>query len=186
MGVPQSKPACYEELFDLPENVIGEIINGRLSVQPRPAPKHARAYSALGFELGGPFDRGRDGPGRWWLLDEPELHLGPDILVPDIAGWRRERMPSLPETAYFELAPDWVCEILSPGTARIDRAEKLPIYAAHGVQHAWLIDPDLRTLEVFENQQGKWLLLAVLQGQAAVAQAPFAAVSFELGALWAD
>lgn len=186
MGLPQETPACYEDLFDLPETVIGEIINGRLNVQPRPAPKHARAYSSLGVELGGPFDRGRNGPGGWWILDEPELHLGFDILVPDLAGWRRERMPKLPEAAYFELAPDWVCEILSPSTARIDRAEKLPIYAANGVQHAWLIDPDLRTLEVFENQQGKWLLLAVLEGQAAVALAPFDAVSFDLGALWAD
>ena len=102
MGLPQRKLACYEDLFDLPENVVGEIINGRLNVQPRPAPKHARAYSSLGFELGGPFDRGRQGPGGWWILDEPELHLGYDILVPDLAGWRRERMPTLPETAYFD------------------------------------------------------------------------------------
>ena len=186
MGLPQRKLACYEDLFDLPENVVGEIINGRLNVQPRPAPKHARAYSSLGFELGGPFDRGRQGPGGWWILDEPELHLGYDILVPDLAGWRRERMPTLPETAYFELPPDWVCEILSPSTARIDRVEKLPIYAAQGVKHAWLVDPDLRTLEVFENQQGKWLLLTALEHNAAVAQPPFDAVSFDLGALWAD
>jgi Uma2 family endonuclease len=186
MALPQLKPATYADLFDLPENVIGEIINGRLSAQPRPAPKHARAYSSLGIELGGPFDFGRNGPGGWWILDEPELHLGYDILVPDIAGWRRERMPKLPETAFFELPPDWICEILSPSTARVDRVEKLPIYAANGVKHAWLVDPDLRTLEVFENQNGKWLLLTVLEHNAAVAQPPFDAVSFDLGALWAD
>lgn len=186
MALPQVKPACYEDLLDLPENVVGEIINGRLSTQPRPAPRHARANSSLGIELGGPFDFGRNGPGGWWILDEPELHLGNDILVPDIAGWRRERMPTLPDIAWFELAPDWVCEILSPSTARIDRVEKLPIYAANGVKHAWLVDPDLRTLEIFENQNGKWLLLAVLEHNAAVAQAPFDAVSFDLGGLWAD
>jgi Uma2 family endonuclease len=186
MALPQLKHATYEDLFDLPENLIGEIVNGRLLTQPRPAPKHARAYSTLGAELTGPFDFGRNGPGGWWILDEPELHLGYDILVPDIAGWRRERMPTLPETAYFELPPDWICEILSPSTARVDRVEKLPIYAANGVKHAWLVDPDLRTLEVFENQNGKWLLLTVLEHNAAVAQPPFDAVSFDLGALWAD
>ena len=186
MALPQVKPARFENLFNLPENVTGEIINGRLNVQPRLAPKHARAYSSLGVELSCPFDFGRNGPGGWWILDAPEIHLGYDILVPDIAGWRRERMPALPETAFFELPPDWICEILSPSTARVDRVEKLPIYAANGVKHAWLVDPDLRTLEVFENQNGKWLLLTVLEHNAAVAQPPFDAVSFDLGALWAD
>lgn len=186
MALSQLNPATYADLFNLPENVIGEIVNGRLITQPRPAPKHARAYSSLGAELTGSFDFGRNGPGGWWILDEPELHLGYDILVPDIAGWRRDRMPTLPETAFFELPPDWICEILSPATARVDRVEKLPIYAANGVKHAWLVDPDLRTLEVFENQSGKWLLLTVLEHNAAVAQAPFDAVSFDLGALWAD
>lgn len=186
MGLPQPKPATYEDLFDLPPHLVGEIVGGRLITHPRPAPKHARAYSSLGAELVPPFDRGRNGPGGWWILDEPELHLEHDILVPDLAGWRRERMPKLPETAWFELPPDWVCEILSPSTARFDRAEKLPIYARHGVRHAWLVEPDLRTLEVFENLDGKWLLLAVLEGAAAVSQRPFDAISFDLGALWAD
>ena len=186
MGQPAAKPATYEDLFDLPEHVVGEIIGGRLISHPRPAPKHAIAYSALGFELGGPFDRGRGGPGGWWILDEPELHLGDDILVPDIAGWRRERMPSPPSTPWFELPPDWACEILSPSTARVDRAEKLPIYARHGVRHVWLVDPDLRTLEVFENRGGQWVLLTVLEGGADVSQPPFDAISFGLGGLWAD
>lgn len=186
MGLPAVKPATYEDLFDLPENLVGEIINGRLVTHPRPAPKHARAYSALGVEIGSPYDRGRNGPGGWWILDEPELHLAADILVPDLAGWRRERMPKLPESAWFELPPDWVCEILSPSTARVDRAEKLPIYAAHGVRHAWLIDPDLRTLEVFENRDGKWLLLTVLENDAGVSQPPFDAIEFPLAVLWAE
>ncbi|MDD5297195.1 MAG: Uma2 family endonuclease [Rhodocyclaceae bacterium] len=186
MGLPAVKFAVYEDLFDLPENLVGEIIAGQLITHPRPAPKHARAYSTLVFALGGPFDQGRDGPGGWWILDEPELHLDRDVPVPDLAGWRRERMPSLPETAWFESAPDWVCEILSPSTARLDRVTKLPLYAHHGVRHAWLVDPDLRTLEVFENRDGKWLLLSALENDAEVREAPFEAASFSLGSLWAD
>lgn len=186
MGLPGARPATYDDLFDLPEHIVGEIVAGRLITHPRPAPRHARVYSALGGEIWSPFDRGRNGPGGWWILDEPEVHMDADILVPDLAGWRRERMPKLPETAWFELPPDWVCEILSPSTARVDRAEKLPIYARHGVVHAWLVDPDQRTLEVFENREGKWLLLTVLENDAAVSQPPFDAITFPLNSLWAD
>ena len=121
MSRPAERLAEYRDLFELPEHVIGEILNGQLITQPRSAPKHARASSIVGSELVGPYDQGRGGPGGWWILDEPEMHLGPHILVPDLAGWRRERMPALPDEAYFALAPDWVCEVLSPGTARIDR-----------------------------------------------------------------
>ena len=114
MAPPAIKPATYDDLFELPEHIVGEIIGGRLITHPRPAPKHARAYSSLGIELGGAFDLGRSGPGGWWILDEPELHLDADIVVPDLAGWRRERLPKLPGTVWFELAPDWIGEILSP------------------------------------------------------------------------
>ncbi len=186
MGEPLRKTASYEDLFDLPERLVGEIIAGRLVTHPRPAPRHARAYSSLGFKVGSAFDDGTGGPGGWWILDEPELHLSADILVSDLAGWRRERMPKLPEAAWFELPPDWICEILSPSTAKVDRAEKLPIYARHGVQHAWLVDPDQRTLEVFELRDGKWLLLTVLANDAEVSQPPFDAISFALAGLWAD
>lgn len=186
MGQLVEKPAAYEDLFDLPENLVGEIINGRLVTHPRPAPRHARSYSSLGMQIGGPYDFGRGGPGGWWILDEPELHLGGHILVPDLAGWRRERLPRLPETAWFELAPDWVCEILSPGTVRVDRAEKLPIYAALGVAYAWLVDPDQRLLEAYQNQDGRWLLLGSFQDDAVVPIAPFDAVNLELSLLWAD
>ncbi len=186
MGFAAERLATYEDLFDLPENLVGEILNGRLVTHPRPAPRHARAYSRLGGELDGPFDQGRSGPGGWWILDEPEVHIGGDILVPDIAGWRRERMPRLPETAWFELAPDWLCEILSPSTARVDRAEKLPLYARWGVAHVWLVDPDLRTLEAYENADGRWVLIATLKDDDAVSLPPFDAISFSLGGLWAD
>jgi Uma2 family endonuclease len=186
MTLPQLKPATYEDLFDLPENLVGEIINGSLHTQPRPAPRHAKAASSLDRKLGVPFDEDNQGPNGWWILLEPEVHLGTDIVVPDIAGWRRERLPHLPDTAYFELAPDWVCEILSPSTVRKDRAIKMPLYAQQGVQHIWLVDPLQRTLEVFENTSGKWLLLKVLENDNAVSLPPFETISFSLASLWAD
>lgn len=179
------KFATYEDLFDLPEHLVGEIIQGQLYTHPRPAPRHAVAYSVLGGNIGGFYHWGSDGPGGWWIIDEPELHLGGHILVPDLAGWRRERMPALPETAWFELAPDWVCEILSPGTARIDRALKMPLYAREGVGHLWLLDPDARTLEVYQLQaNGHWLLLTTLKEDDPVRQPPFDAIEFSLGGLW--
>src|ERR1051325_9059893 len=139
----------YEAYLRVPPHQHAEIVNGTLYVMSRPAPKHANAASVLGIELGGPFQRGRGGPGGWWILDEPELHLVDlEPIAPDLAGWRVERMPTLPETAYFVLAPDWICEVLSKSTEAIDRHKKLPLYARHGVRHVWLIDPIARSLEV--------------------------------------
>ncbi|MBI4754186.1 MAG: Uma2 family endonuclease [Betaproteobacteria bacterium] len=186
MRLPAERPARYEDLFDLPANLVGEIINGRLVTHPRPAPRHAHAYSSLGGELVGPFDKARGGPGGWWILDEPEIHIGADILVPDLAGWCRSRMPHLPQTAWFDLAPDWVCEILSPSTARDDRVEKLPIYGRWGVGHAWLVDPDLRILEAYENALQRWTLIATLKDDDEVRLAPFDAIGFPLAGLWAE
>ncbi len=184
---PARRLACYEDILALPEHLVGEILHGALHTHPRPAPKHALAYSALGYLIGGPFHGGLGGPGGWWILDEPELHLGADVLVPDLAGWRRERMPALPDTAWFELAPDWVCEILSPATAGTDRAIKMPLYAREGIRHLWLVDPRARTLEVYRLQDDRhWLLLDTLQGDSLVCQPPFDAVHFPLDALWAD
>lgn len=177
--------ATYEDLFDLPDNMIGEILHGQLITQPRPAPKHARAASVIGGDLMSPFDHGRDGPGGWWILDEPELHLNGHILVPDLAGWRRERLPSLPDAAYFSLAPDWVCEVISPGTARIDRAVKMPIYAEQGVNWLWLVDPDCRTLEVYRLYEQHWLLEHTWQQDDAVQAPPFAEITLALADLWA-
>lgn len=186
MATPAEREATYEDLLRVPTRLVAEIINGRLVTHPRPAPKHLRASSSLGGVLDGPFDKGRNGPGGWWILDEPELHLGGHVLVPDLAGWRRERMPALPDTAYFEIGPDWICKVISPSTVSQDRAEKLPIYAAQGVVHVWLVDPLVRTLEAFENRDGRWLLLATLADAHAVALPPFEAISFELSVLWAD
>ncbi|MCC7381460.1 MAG: Uma2 family endonuclease [Deltaproteobacteria bacterium] len=178
------KPSTYEDLVALPEHVIGEIIDGELHVQPRPAVPHANASSNLGVLLGGPFKLGRGGPGGWVILDEPELHLGRDVLVPDLAGWRRERMPEVPGTPAITLGPDWVCELLSPSTAKIDRTKKLAVYAREGVGHVWLIDPELLTLEVFRLEAGRWMLAATFADELRVRAEPFEAIELELDVLF--
>ncbi len=183
-GVMEHKPATHADLEALPEHVVGEIIAGELHVSPRPASPHTVAASVLGMELGGPFHRGRGGPGGWVLLDEPELHLGQDVLVPDLAGWRRERMPRPPRTAAFTLAPDWVCEVLSPSTARLDRALKLPVYTREGVRHVWFLDPEVRMLEVFRLEGARYSLLGTHTSTARVRAEPFEALELELAALW--
>src|SRR5262245_51762612 len=132
-----ARPATYADIKALASNLVGEIVDGVLYANPRPASPHARATTTLAVNSGGPFDRGRGGPGGWILLDEPELHFGDDVLVPDIAGWRRERMPTLPDIAFFTMPPDWLCEVLSPSTAKLDRTEKLPVYARSEVHHVW-------------------------------------------------
>lgn len=186
MTQPVRKPATYDDVLAVPDHMVAEIINGELIVSPRPAPPHARAASVLGDVLGGPFDRGAGGPGGWWILDEPELHLqGPEQpIVPDLAGWRTERMPALPETAHFSLAPDWVCEVPSPSTAARDRADKMPIYAAAGVGHAWLVDPLLETLEIFVRDGAQWTLSVTYRGSQHVRAEPFEAVAIDLSPLW--
>jgi Uma2 family endonuclease len=183
-ALPLRKPAVYEDLFDLPPNVVGEIVNGALHSHPRPAPRHARSSSILGGRLTTRFDDGDGGPGGWCILFEPELHLGDDILVPDLAGWRRERMPVLPETAWFDLAPDWVCEVLSPSTARLDRVQKMPIYRTAGVAYLWLVDPELRTVEAYESAHGCWSLIGSYADQEKIHVPPFDAVEIDLGSLW--
>jgi Uma2 family endonuclease len=188
---PPPRRATLADLKAVPRHKIGEIIRGTLYIFSRPAPKHAAAASTIGFELGGPYHRGRGGPGGWWILDEPELHFpDPEIadeveaVVPDLAGWRVERMPELPDTAYFALAPDWICEVISPSTEAHDRARKMSIYAREGVRHAWLIDPLLRTLEVFELDAGRWFMLGVYENDAKVKAEPFDAIELELAVLW--
>lgn len=184
MRHPADRPATFKDLESVPENKVGEIIDGTLYLSPRPAPIHAAASSALGVELGGPFQFGRGGPGGWWILDEPELHLGDDALVPDIAGWRRERMPQLPSEPAFTLPPDWVCEVLSPSTRRLDLAKKLPKYARAGVQHAWVIDPVAKTLQVFRRQDKMWLIVATFEGEEKARAEPFDAIEIDLTNLW--
>jgi Uma2 family endonuclease len=178
------RAATYEDLLAVPEHLVAEILFGRLVAHPRPSPRHSVAGSALGNALGPPFQFGRDGPGGWIFMDEPELHLGKHVAVPDLAAWRRAHLPELPDTAWIDTAPDWICEVLSPSTERYDRGDKRTIYADAGVGHLWHVDPGLRMLEVFELREGKWLLLDVFHDNADVAAPPFAQVSFPLGLLW--
>ena len=176
----------YAQLEALPENFTGEIINGRLYAQPRPVSRHALTSSNLGGELYSPYHRGRGGPGGWWILDEPELHFIRDteVLVPDLAGWRRERMPRLPSDHRFDVVPDWVCEIVSPSTARTDRFTKMPVYGRYGVSYLWLVDPVARTLETFTLREGQWTVIGLFQDQEIVSVEPFQEIGLELGALW--
>ena len=178
------RKATYQDVLDAPPNMVAEIIAGTLHMQPMPAARHAWASSGIGAKISPPFNYGDGGPGGWWIIDEPELHLDGDIVVPDIGGWRRETMPDYPDTAFFDIAPDWVCEVLSPSTRRIDLGEKREIYAREGVRHLWFVDPDVRTLEAFELRKGQWVLLGTLADDAPVALPPFEAVTFPLGALW--
>ncbi len=178
------KPASYDDIVALPEHLVGELVDGELYVSPRPAAPHAKVASVLGMDLGGPFQRGRGGPGGWWILDEPELHFGRDVLVPDLAGWRTERLPRVPHAPYFTLAPDWVCEVLSRSTARLDRTLKLPRYGKADVSHAWVIDPALQTLEIFRLDRERWILAGAFTGEDKVRAEPFDAVELDLAALW--
>jgi Uma2 family endonuclease len=181
---PLKKGATYDDLRRVPDHFVAEMFDGELYATPRPAVPHARAATVLGVQLGEPFDFGRNGPGGWLILDEPELHFGHDVLVPDLAGWRRERLPALPAAEYLTLAPDWVCEVLSPSTETLDRGRKLRLYAREGVAHAWLVDPLRQTLEVLTLEAGSFKPLHEYQGSERIRARPFDAVELELRALW--
>ncbi len=179
-------PSFYEHLLALPANVTGEIIAGVLHTQPRPSARHALAASAVEGELYNPYHKGHGGPGGWWILVEPEVHFIRDteVLVPDLAGWRRERMPVLPQDHRFEVVPDWVCEVLSPSTQRTDRISKMKVYAQYGVAYLWLIDPLARILEAYALDNGRWTVTGLFQDQDEVSVAPFDAAVIALGDLW--
>lgn len=184
MTISVKKPATYQDLCALPETVVGELVAGELVASPRPANRHAGATTSLVGALTGPFQWGRGGPGGWWIFHEPELHLGSDILIPDLAGWRRSRMPVYPDEAFFTLPPDWVCEALSPSTAAFDRVKKMPVYMREQVGHVWLIDPLAQTLEVLRREDGRWIVAGDYAGDQRIRAEPFEALELELTMLW--
>lgn len=185
---PAPRRPTYRDIEALPDHVVGEILAGELVVSPRPAPRHTQAASTLGGLLVVQYHLGIGGPGGWWIEDEPELSLGvdPDYdpVIPDLAGWRFETMPELPETAQFEIVPDWVCEVVSPSSVRADRFLKLPFYARAGVGHAWLVDPAAELLEVYRLDGPTWRLASISAGATRVRAEPFDAVELDLGLLW--
>jgi Uma2 family endonuclease len=185
---PARTHATYDDVLSAPDTVVAELIEGDLYTSPRPAIPHARTASALAQDLRS-FDEppgDPEAPGGWWILMEPELHFGGDVLVPDLAGWRRERLPSLPDAPAFTLAPDWLCEVPSPSTATLDRTRKMPIYARVGVQHLWLIDTRLRTLEVYRLDGDHWRVVASYGGSVGVRAEPFAALEIDMRRWWGE
>jgi Uma2 family endonuclease len=185
---PPPRAPTYADIEALPPHVVGEILGGELVVSPRPAIPHAHAGSTLGMLLGAAFQLGIGGPGGWHIVDEPELSLGVDPrfdpVVPDLAGWRTETLPTLPLTAQAKVVPDWVCEVCSPSTQRRDRVLKLPFYGRAGVRHAWLVDPLAQTLEVYRLVDGHWQLAGAYSGDETVRAEPFDAVDLPLALLW--
>jgi Uma2 family endonuclease len=181
---PPKRPATYDDLLKVPDHKVAEILDGELLVSPRPASPHAHAGSRLGVSLA-PFNEGF-GPGGWWIIDEPELHLGPDVAVPDLAGWRVERMPHVPSVPYFTLAPDWACEVVSPSTERIDRQKKLRIYAREGIRHCWYINPVKRTIEIRRLEGDEWVMVGTHRDNEVINPEPFETLPMPLVRLWKD
>lgn len=184
MNEPARKLATYNDVVAAPEHCVAELVNGSLYVQSRPAMLHAVAATALGEELGPPFKRGRGGPGGWIILFEPELHLGSDVMVPDLAGWRRETMPEVPLAAFVSQAPDWVCEVLSPSTAQLDRVLKLPIYGRENVSFVWIVDPGSQVVEALQLRDGLYSILGSYAGEDRARIQPFDAIELDLSILW--
>ena len=182
---PARRSATYQDVMDAPEHQVAELSDGDLYLQPRPAKPHTNAASVLSMLLGPPYQLGRGGPGGWWIQVEPELHLAADVLVPDLAGWRRDEVPAFDLTeAYYSEVPAWVCEVLSPATMGKDRVKKLPRYGAAGVRYAWLLDPLACTLEVFEWSGGRWSLASTHEGTDECRPPPFVDVPLTLSDLW--
>ena len=183
MSKPLKKGATYADLVAVANNFVAEILAGELYASPRPTFSRMRVASTLGVLLGAALQFRLTGPGGWLIVDEPELHLGEDVLVPDLAGWRTERAAAASTEDYPTVAPDWTCEVLSPATEKIDRGHKLRIYARENVGHVWLMDPPSQTLEIMQRTGHSWSLLAKHQGGQRVRAAPFEAVELELAAV---
>jgi len=183
---PVAKKATYEDLCDLPENLVGEILDGELIATPRPSREHGHAASILGVEIIPPYHMGKGGPGGWIFIGEPEIALGADIVVPDLVGWRKERFPEKEDHNWISVVPDWICEIVSPGSIRLDRVKKMGLYARHLVPHYWLLDPFGKTLEVLKNESGRWLIIGTFAEDDKVRAEPFQEIEIDLCLLWLE
>jgi len=187
MSDAATKLATYEDLLRLPDDVRGEVLSGRVVTAPAPMPKHSKAQRALGSFIGRPFDDddGHGGPGGWWIFVEVDIALGAhDIVRPDLAGWRRERLVDPAEQRPITVVPDWVCEILSPSTAARDKVQKRALYGEAGVLHYWIVDVDARTLEAFTLESGRWVLTGSYDDASTAAIPPFDAVALDVGRLF--
>jgi Uma2 family endonuclease len=185
---PRSEAELRAELDALPEHLKGEIVEGELFVQPRPRFRHARASAFLSHFVGGAYDFDEDGPGGWWIVGEPGIEL-PDApeIAPDIAGWRRERMPKPPPPSEpIRLAPDWVCEVLSPSNRRWDVLKKFPFYARVSVPWLWVVDPSARTLEIRALRDGQWTQVSAHGDEDRVRLPPFEGVEIPLARMWIE
>jgi Uma2 family endonuclease len=186
MAEPKRR-ATYDDLVQVPEWKVAEILDGELIVNPRPAIPHAHTGMAMANDIFGSFQGPPgepDRPGGWWILYEPELHLGEDVIIPDQAGWRRDRLPMLPAVAFMTQAPDWVCEIISPSTGQIDRTRKMRIYAREGVGHLWLVDPIARTLEVYRLAGAHWVVVENFGDDDVARAEPFDTIAIALDRWW--
>jgi Uma2 family endonuclease len=184
MSEAASRRATYQDVLDAPGHQVAELFDGQLHLQPRPSARHARSATTIAGQLEGPFNRGQAGPGGWIILHEPELHLAAEIVVPDVAGWRRSTLPELPDSAFFSVRPDWVAEVLSPATQRTDRTLKVPLYRTQGVSHVWLVDPLAQTVEVYRLHAEGYILVGTHGGEGLLSIEPFEAIEFDVGALW--
>ena len=186
MAEPARKRATYDDLYSIPENMIGEIIDGELFVSPRPSPRHSKASSVLSAGIVTPYQFGQGGPGGWIILYEVELKFAEECnpIVPDLSGWRIERFPETIDTNWISVPPDWVCEVLSPRTIRLDRVKKMAKYLKFDVQYVWLIDPSNKTLEVFRAESGRWVVLGVYAENDKVRAEPFQEIEIDLAGLW--
>jgi len=180
------RAATYKDLCEVPDHMVAEIVGGDLWVSPRPIVRHAHAAAMLAAELIPPFGQGRGGPGDWWILPECEIHFGGDVLVPDLAGWRRSRLKEMSSEAFLTQAPDWACEISSPSSRKLDRVLKAGIYAREGVRHLWLVEPKKKKLEVFNLAAGVYVPILDLNDDQIAAAEPFETVPFPLQRIWID
>jgi Uma2 family endonuclease len=187
MSEAAKRMTTYEDLYSVPENMIGEIINGDLIVTPRPSPKHMLSTTALGGKILPPYQFGEGGgPGGWVILVEVEIKLDEQLIVPDLAGWRKDRFPKKLDHNWIEVPPDWVCEILSPSTALRDRTVKKAIYEKHGIKHLWLVDPFHMTLEVYRLESNRWISAGIFGGPEKARLEPFQEIEIDLGDLWLE